>query len=240
LLGLGAFIIGLSKAGFGGGMGMAVAPMLATVMPSREAIGLMLPLLLAGDVMTLAGYRGGWDRRSLVELLPGALLGIAAGSVVLQHLSAPALARAIGAFALLFAAVQYWRDRWHPSQKPTRFHPALGIAVGLSSGLVSTLSHIGGILTTMYLLPQRLANQAFAATACALFFSMNTVKLIPYFRQGLLTTGMLRDDALLLPVLFAGALAGFALNRRISGRSFNGIVLLFVAITGLKLLVMGT
>src|SRR4051794_4844301 len=74
LLGVGAFIIGLAKAGFGGGMGIAVAPMLATVMPSRAAIGLMLPLLLAGDVMTLVGYRGGWDRRNLIEILPGAIL----------------------------------------------------------------------------------------------------------------------------------------------------------------------
>jgi uncharacterized membrane protein YfcA len=218
-------------------MGIAVAPMLATVMPSRSAIGLMLPLLLAGDVMTLAGYRGGWDRRNLIEILPGAVVGVAVGSVVLAHLSAPALAGAIGAFALLFAAIQYGRDRWRPSEKGHRFHPAVGIAVGLSSGLISTLSHIGGIMTTMYLLPQRLANRTFVATASALFFCMNMVKLIPFWRQGILTRPMLWEDAVLLPLLFVGALLGFALNRRVSSTAFSHIVLLFVAITGLKLLV---
>jgi uncharacterized membrane protein YfcA len=239
LLGLGAFIIGLAKAGFGGGMGIAVAPMLATVMPSRAAIGLMLPLLIAGDVVTLVGYRGGWDRRNLIELLPGAVVGIAAGGFVLAHLSAPALARAIGAFALFFAAVQHARDHWQPNEKGRRFHPAFGAVVGLLCGLVSTLSHIGGILTTMYLLPQRLGNATFVATASALYFSMNIVKLIPYCRQGILTPPMLWQDAFLLPLLFAGALTGFVLNRRVSSGAFNRIVLLFVAITGLKLLVLG-
>jgi uncharacterized membrane protein YfcA len=240
LLGLGAFIIGLSKAGFGGAMGIAVAPMLATVMPSRMAIGMMLPLLLSGDVMTLAGYRGGWDRRCLAALLPGAFGGIALGGFVLAHLSAPALTRAIGAFALLFGTLQYFRDRWRPSDKPAHFHPAIGVAIGFGSGLCSTLSHLGGLLTTIYLVPQRLPNPVFAATASALYFCMNCAKLVPYVRQGILTPPMLANDALLLPVLFAGALVGFALNRRISSANFSRVILLFIAVTGLKLLILGS
>jgi uncharacterized membrane protein YfcA len=240
LLGLGAFIIGLSKAGFGGAMGIAVAPMLAMVMPSRLAIGMMLPLLLSGDVMTIVGYRGGWDRRCLAALLPGAFGGIAIGSIVLAHLSAPALARAIGAFALIFGALQYFRDRWRTSDKPVRFHPALGVAIGFGAGVCSTLSHLGGILTTLYLVPQGLPNAVFAATASALYGCMNIAKLFPYFRQGILTTPMLSHDVLLLPVLFAGALVGFTLNRRISGANFSRVILIFIAITGLKLLILGS
>ena len=91
--------------------------------------------------MTLVGYRGGWDRRCLAPLLPGAFGGIAIGSFVLAHLSAPALARAIGAFALLFGALQYFRDRWRTSEKPVRFHPAIGVAIGFGAGVCSTLSH---------------------------------------------------------------------------------------------------
>ena len=68
---------------------------------------------------------------------------------------------------------------------------------------------------------------------------MNTVKLIPYWHQGILTTPMLREDAALLPLLAIGALVGFALNRRVSSSAFNQIVLLFVAITGVKLLIAG-
>src|SRR2546426_12519348 len=76
---LGAFLIGLSKAGFGGGTGMIVAPLLALVMPPKLGLGLMLPLLLATDVLALAHYRGQWDRRSVAGLLPPALPGVRLG-----------------------------------------------------------------------------------------------------------------------------------------------------------------
>jgi uncharacterized membrane protein YfcA len=218
---------------------MAVAPMLATAMPAKTAIGLMLPLLLAGDVMTLIGYRGRWDRGNLIQLLPGALVGIAVGSLVLGQLSTDGLTRAIGVLALVFVAIQAVRDRWVPSEEAPRYPRATGVMVGFGSGLISTLSHLGGLLTTMYLLPQRLPNQSFVATASALFFWMNVAKLVPYFRQGLLTLPMLRMEALVLPLLFAGALIGFSLNRRVPTRAFNRILLVFVMITGLKLAILG-
>jgi uncharacterized membrane protein YfcA len=65
---------------------------------------------------------------------------------------------------------------------------------------------------------------------------MNMVKLIPYSRQGILTLPMLWQDVVLLPLLVIGALVGFVLNRRVSNRAFSQIVLLCVALTGLKLL----
>src|SRR5207248_4168544 len=83
----------------------------------------------------------------------------------------------IGAFALLFGPLQYFRDRWRPSERPARFHPSVGVAIGCGSGLCSTLSHLGGIFTTSYLVPQRLPNSVFAATASALYCCMNLAKL---------------------------------------------------------------
>ena len=44
---LAVFIVGLSKSGLVGSMGMVSVPMLALVMPARDATGMMLPVLLA-------------------------------------------------------------------------------------------------------------------------------------------------------------------------------------------------
>src|SRR5690349_15318332 len=76
---LGAFLIGLTKAGFGGGTVFVVMPLLALVLPPKLGLGLMLPLLLTTDVMALIYYRGQWDRRNVAVLLPPALLGIGLG-----------------------------------------------------------------------------------------------------------------------------------------------------------------
>src|SRR5690554_3240142 len=60
---LGIFLIGLTKSGFGAGVGLMVVPMMAIAMgniPSRgseAALGLMLPLLIIGDLIAVWQYR---------------------------------------------------------------------------------------------------------------------------------------------------------------------------------------
>jgi hypothetical protein len=50
---LAVLFIGLSKAGFGGGLGMLTTPLCALAFPPRDAIGILLPLLCAGVVFSL-------------------------------------------------------------------------------------------------------------------------------------------------------------------------------------------
>ena len=50
LLNLSALLVGLTKAGFGGGSGLVVGPILLQVFPAKETIGMMLPLLFACDI----------------------------------------------------------------------------------------------------------------------------------------------------------------------------------------------
>ena len=51
-MGMAAFavlFIGLSKAGFGGGLGMLTTPICVMAFGPKDAIGILLPLLCAGD-----------------------------------------------------------------------------------------------------------------------------------------------------------------------------------------------
>ena len=43
------------------------------------AIGTLLPLLCAGDAFSLYHYRGKWERRNLLYLLPGVVVGVVIG-----------------------------------------------------------------------------------------------------------------------------------------------------------------
>jgi uncharacterized membrane protein YfcA len=236
ILSLGAFLIGLTKAGFGGGAFMVVTPLLAMVLPPKIGLGLMLPLLLATDVMALVYYRGRWDHRNIAVLLPPALLGIALGGYLLQILSSELLVRLIGLLSLAFGSVQLYRIRLPLPTGEPRFRPWLGAILGFAAGVTSTLAHLGGVLTTIFLLPQRLGPARFVATATALFFFMNAAKLPAYFHQGLLPPEIWREAGTLLPALVVGVLFGFALNGRVSPRRFDVIVIVVVFATGLYLL----
>lgn len=47
---------GVSKAGFGSGAAFASAAVLALILPPVQALGLMLPLLMLVDLVTLKPY----------------------------------------------------------------------------------------------------------------------------------------------------------------------------------------
>lgn len=237
ILCLGAFLIGLSKAGFGGGGFLVVTPLLALVLPPKEGLGLMLPLLLATDVMAIVRYRGQWDRRCVAVLLPPALVGIGLGAELLRVIPSAILIRLIGLLAVLFGAAQLAQSRHTLSLEPPRFRPWVGAALGFSAGVTSTLAHLGGVLTTVFLLPQRLGPAQFVGTASLIYFFMNAAKLPAYVHQDLLPAPVWRQAGLLLPALTAGILLGFALNGRVTPRRFNGLIIGVVFVTGIYLLV---
>ena len=55
MAGIGSFFIGLSKAGFGGGLGLLVTP-ICVVAFGPKAIGILLPLLCMGDLFSMWAY----------------------------------------------------------------------------------------------------------------------------------------------------------------------------------------
>lgn len=84
------FIVALSTSGLMGSLGMVAVPMLALVMPPRDADGMMLPLLLVMYVIAIWTYRKDADWRILRIMLPGAFIGTLLGSKLLPNKKATA------------------------------------------------------------------------------------------------------------------------------------------------------
>ncbi|MFN4257731.1 MAG: sulfite exporter TauE/SafE family protein [Gemmataceae bacterium] len=233
---LAALLIGVSKAGFGGGTGFLVGPLLVLVFPAKECVGLMLPLLLVCDAMCLIPYWRQWDTMNVLILLPGAALGVVLGTLLLDAVSNTMLARGMGLFAIGFALLQAYRE-WH-AHAATILTPDWwpGSLVGASTGFVSTVSHMGGVITVMYLLPQRLENARFVGTTTAIYFLLNTLKVPAYWQIGVLDVSLIWRDVPLIPVVILGTALGVYLNRRISSTLFSRVILVTVLLTGVHLL----
>ena len=76
-------LMGIAKAGFGGGIGLIATPLLALVLPVSDAAALMLPLLIACDGFAVRHYLRSFHSFSIKRLLPGAL------TVSYTHLTLP-------------------------------------------------------------------------------------------------------------------------------------------------------
>ena len=102
---LGVLFIGLSKAGFGGGLGMLTTPLCALAFGPKAGVGILLPLLCAGDAFSMYHFWGKWEQRNLRFLLPGVALGVVIGVQLIDLFSTRQFNVVIGLLAGTVAGV---------------------------------------------------------------------------------------------------------------------------------------
>lgn len=241
LAGAAAVLIGISKSGIGAGVGIVAVPLFVFAVGSPTvAIGAMLPLLIAADIFSVMHHWGTWDRKNLRQMLPGSLVGIAAGSVLIWMLGSMdnqkrALEMAIGAICVLYPIADIIKAKFAPHWRLAPSYVG-GSLTGASAGVVSTVAHAAGPVTAIYLLAQHQTKQAYIGTTVIYFFIVNTAKLLPYALLGLIKTDTLWLGLWLLPLIPVGTWLGAQLNRIASELVFRGLVLGVLVLTGLQML----
>ena len=105
-----ACLTGLAKTVLPGAATIAVA-LFAAVLPAKESTGVMLVLLLVGDVLAVWSYRRDADAAMLRRLIPAVVAGVLAGAVFLRLASDTGTRRVIGAMLLLLIAATLWGRR---------------------------------------------------------------------------------------------------------------------------------
>jgi uncharacterized membrane protein YfcA len=234
---LAVFIVGLSKSGFVGSMGMVAVPLLALVMPARDATGMMLPVLLAMDAVAIWIYRKDANWKVLGIMLPGAAVGTLVGWVLWSVVTDAHVLLAVGLITVLFAldALLPLRKRL-PQISPSK---PWGAFWGGAAGFVSFISHTGGPPFQIYTLPMRMTPVMYSATTAFFFAIVNAMKLGPFFFLGTLSVGNLELAAMLIPVGLAGVGVGIYLVRRISAKAFYAIAYALILMLGIYLLYQG-
>lgn len=235
LISIGAvFIVSLAKSGLVSGIGLVGVPMLALVMPPREAAGIMLPLLLIMDVFALYAYRHDMHLGILKIMVPGALVGIGVGWTLSSMVSDDMVLLGIGVISLIFIL-----DAVLPLRKKLQGLPpskAWGRVWGALAGFTSFVSHTGGPPFQIFVLPQKLTPANYAGTTAWFFAVVNVVKLVPYFFLGQLSFANLSTSLTLAPIAILGMVLGIFLVRRISAVLFYKIAYAMIFILSVKLI----
>lgn len=228
-------LVGMSKGGFGGGLGTLAVPLIALVISPVQAAGILLPILCLMDLFSLWAYRGQWIWPELRVLLPASLAGIAVGALTFGYMS-PALIRLlVGVVAIVFT-FHYLVARRGGRNEPLPDYPRpAGVAAGAVAGFTSFIAHAGGPPVSMYLLRRPLDRTDFVATTVLFFTVVNYTKLLPYAWLGQLGPGNLMTSLVLAPLAPIGVATGVYLHRRVSDRLFFGIVYVLLAAVGVKL-----
>ena len=226
-------LMGISKSGFGAGFGALSVPMMALAVPVPQAASILMPILLAVDVLGLIAYRRECDRALLKFLLPYGLLGIVVGYVSFSLLDAHLVAGLVGLVTLLFLAQRLVFPPRAEGQAPPRW---VGRVLTVLSGFTSFIAHSGAPPINAYLLPMRMAPLRYAATLTVFFFVLNFAKWLPYGALGLLDARNLGTAMVLMPLTPIGVWAGVRIARHVPVDLFYKLVYLGMFLTGSKLL----
>lgn len=254
LAGAAVVIIGIAKSGFGSGVGIVAVPLFVFAFgDSAVAMGALLPLLIAADILSVYHHWGTWDKPNLKVLAPGTVVGVIGGAVILWWLLGmpwPLWARngagdldlaerrmqmAIGVICILYVLGDRIKARFAPD---FRFQADYlgGSLTGVAAGIVTTIAHAAGPVVTIFLLGQHLLKQAFIGTAVIYFFTVNLAKqLTVYPLLGMTNTETLWAGLWLLPLVPIGTWLGVRLNRIMSETAFRWTILIIVALSGLQL-----
>ena len=239
--------IGIAKSGFGGGLGLIVVPITALALPytgkytTDDALGLLLPLLLVGDVISVLQNRNAISWPILRRLVPGALLGIVFGTyliwVLKKHagIAAALIDLEIGLESVLMVSIAWYR-LWHGRQTKLLPEPWRGFLTGSFAGTSTTLAHAAGPVIAMYLLPLDLGRLRMIGTGQAFFLIANATKFPTYTMAGMFHRMNPLFALAFCPLVVAGALFGRWLSGRMSDRVFVQVVYVTTFLLGLYLI----
>jgi hypothetical protein len=232
-------LVGMSKGGFGGGLGALAVPVLSLLVDPRLAAAVLLPILCTMDLVSLWTFRGRWDKANLKIMLPWAMLGIVGGALTFQYMNADMIRVLVGAMALYFVGHYLWGR--YLVQRLRAQGPSVWRGGFWSSlaGYVSYIAHAGGPPVSIYLLPQQLPKTVFVGTTVVFFTAVNYAKLLPYAWFGQLNAGSLWTSLILLPLAPLGVRLGAWLHYRVSDRWFYWSCYGLLLVAGIKLLVEG-
>lgn len=228
-------ITGISKGGFGG-LALFAVPILSLSISPVQAAGILLPILIVMDWVSVWAYRKHWDKRLLLLMLPGAVIGISIGGLLANRVSEDFVRLCVGLIAVGFPVYAVLAPRLRKGGDWLQGNRPMAWVSGTAAGFTSFVAHAGGPPFQAYALPQGLEKRVYAGTAVMFFFVVNAVKLIPYGMLGQFDRTNLTISAALIPLAPIGVLFGVWLVKRIDQQMFYRVMYALIFVTGVKLL----
>lgn len=237
---LGALLIGVSKSGIAG-LGVLAVAMFTLIFPARASTGIVLPILMVGDIVAVLHFRRNALWAYLIRLAPWTALGVILGYFALGKLDSLLVGKLIGGILLVVTVLQFWRMMSargvEQAGQVVAHNLWLTALVGILAGFFTMVSNASGPIMIIYLLAMGLPKMEFMGTSAWFYFLLNAAKVPFSVNLGLITPESLTFDLLMAPFAIVGGLLGYQILKRINQRVFEQLALLFTAIAALRLVV---
>lgn len=228
-------LVGLAKGGFAG-LGAAAMPILALVMDPVAGAGMLLPILMVQDIVSVWAFRRDFDRRTLLLTLPGAVVGIFFGWFLATSINADAARGFVGVIALSFGVYRLLPLFGAQLKLAGPAPEWVGVVMGGVAGFTSQIAHAGGPPFQIWALSRNFPHLVFVGTSSIFFAIINWMKVPAYAALGQFNTQNMTLTAIFLPLAVLSTMAGVRLVKRVSPERFNIIIQLLMVVVGAELI----
>lgn len=231
---LGAFFLGLSKAGIKG-IGVIIVTVMAIVFGGKSSTGVLIPMMIFADIFAVIYYHRHTQWKYLAKLLPAMVVGVLLGVLLGNDISEILFKQLMAVLILGIVVFMIYMERKKSNEIPkNRF---FSIGMGLIAGFTSMIGNLAGPFSNIYFLAMRLPKNEFIGTAAWLFFIINVFKL-PFhiFVWKTISVEGLALNVFLIPAILIGFFAGISLVKLINNELYRKFILVVTAIGAIIIL----
>jgi uncharacterized membrane protein YfcA len=194
---------------------MLSVPLLALVFGGQNSSGVMLPILLIADAIGVWYYHRHASVKHLKILIPWAIFGIIAGTVVGKLINDQVFRLLMAVTILGSIVIMLWLNNdKHKEEIP--HSPVFAGTMGVLGGFTSMIGNLAGSVMAVYLLAVRLPKNIYIGTTSWFFLIINWAK-VPFhvFSWHTINTNTAMLALCTTPAIVLGAVIGIAVIKRI-------------------------
>ena len=230
-----AFVLGVSKAGIKG-IAIIIVTLMALAFGAKQSTGLIVPLLIVGDIFAVIYYNRHTQWKYIIRFLPWMMAGVLIGNYIGKDLDEATFKIGMACIILGSVVMMYWWDRKKTKTVPT--HWAFAGFMGIMAGITTMIGNLAGAFSNIFFLAMRLPKNQFIGTAAWLFFIINLFKL-PFhiWSWETITPETIAVNLKLVPGIFVGLLVGVRLVKIIKDDFYRKMILVLTALGAILILV---
>ncbi|MCL6296294.1 sulfite exporter TauE/SafE family protein [Jejuia spongiicola] len=228
------FLLGVAKAGVKG-LGIIIVIILAFVFGEKASTGVLLPMLIAADILAVVYYNRHTQWEYIKKLMPWMIIGVLIGVWVGNDISEVLFKRIMAIIIIVSVLIMFYTEKRQSSTIPK--NKVFSSSVGFLAGFTTMVGNLAGPISNIYFLATRLPKNEFIGTAAWLFFIINVFKLPFHFLiWNTVTKDTLILNSALVPVVLIGFFLGAYIVKLITNVNYRRFILIVTALGGLVML----
>ena len=228
-----ALLLGIAKSGIKG-LAILIVTGLALVYGAKESTGILMPLLICGDILAVIYYKRHVKWVYLIKLLPWMVAGVLVGVVFGKDLPEDLFKSGMAVIILISVAMMYYWERKKERKVPN--HLSFAALMGMMAGFTTMVGNLAGVFSNIYFLAIKLPKNEFIGTAAWLFFIINLFK-VPFhiWSWGTINLASFQISLSLIPAVILGFMFGVSIVKKIKNDRYRQLILLLTGLGGLTI-----